>query len=709
MVFFQCFNCWRQTNCSAVSNRVCSPCRVCEDSEYETCGCGFYSDFCQTGNRVCFSYHLSDVLIAFEMYSPFTGLDAYFNQTFATLGSMVKASSVRVEVHASLTNQNTTDFEYQGQPGWSVLPSLMLYSFSVQLGGVYQVTRVQGLLERALFEVEDRMLHSSPARRRLLQLAGCQYDTYLHEFSWASLCVPCAYDPNPLATQDTPSSLMWTLAETPCSSNSARVCFGGYSSPLCVQRVGGATLGAISVLSDGFTACPDQQVGVIDPITSLPLCAAVLCTPGTTGDPGKCVGCRAGTAKATDGGLPCPPCPSGTYSPSHASTCTTCPAHSYSGASSSDCHCEAGYAGNSQGCVPCVRGSYSPGVLPSCIACPPGTHTPATGLSACPPCAAGSISNTTGASACSDCASGTYQSRPAQAFCLPCPSGTYSNLTSCLPCPAGMAGDGGFCLLCPEGEFNPSPGALACTRCPPARGPTRSHERCEACPLGQHSPNGTCLPCPIGSFTNATGQATCRACEAGSNSVSPGASVCAPCPTGSAGLHCGSCAAGSYATGVGQTACTLCRTGLFSTATGAGAYPCRTCPAGSYWASPSACTPCPEFTLSPPGAESVGECFASGGYYGTPGQPAQMCPANHFCSRGAMQPTPCPDGTSADSGASQCEAPWLSGAGVFVAWWNWAVVPVWAVLVLSCAGWFALRRRRHTPPPPRVIKTRMAF
>ena len=696
-------------NCSALSDRACSPCRACGDFEYEACGCGAYSAFCQSGNRVCFSYHLSDVLVSFELFSPFVGLGAYFNSTLATLGSMVRARSVVViRVDASPTNQSTTDFEYLGLPGWSVLPSLTRYSFTVQLGGVYQVTGLEGLLERALFEVEDRMLHSSPGRRRLLQLAGCDYDTYLHDFVWATLCVPCAYDPNPLATQDTPPLLMWTLTGMPCPLNSARVCFGGYSSPLCVQRVGGATLGAVVVTSDGFTACPGQQVGIVDPQTNQPLCAAVLCTPGTTGDPGYCVSCRAGAFKGLDGGLPCSPCPIGTYSPAHAAACTACPAHSISGASSSDCHCEAGYAGNSQGCAQCVRGSYSPGVLPSCIACPAGAHAPVTGLSACPPCAAGSVSNTLGASACSDCASGTYQNLPFQALCLPCPSGTYSNLTSCLPCPSGMAGTSGFCLLCPQGEFNPSPGATECTRCPPALGPTPSHERCEACRQGQHSPNGTCLPCHPGSYSSLTGQSECRPCEAGSNSPLPGASACPDCPAGSAGLHCAPCWPGSYATGTGQTACTPCRTGLFSGATGAAAYPCRTCPAGSYWADPSACTPCPEFTQSPPGAESVGECFAGGGYFGTPGQPARMCPTDHFCARGAMQPTPCPEGTSADSGASRCEAPWLPGTGAFIAWWNWAVVPVWAVMVLSCAGWFALRRRRHAPTPPQ-IRIRMHF
>ena len=48
------------------------------------------------------------------------------------------------------------------------------------------------------------------------------------------------------------------------------------------------------------------------------------------------------------------------------------------------------------------------------------------------------------------------------------------------------------------------------------------------------------------------------------------------------------------------------------------------CPGGADSATP---TPCPAHTTSPAGSSSPAACLAAPGYYGTPGQAAEICPA----------------------------------------------------------------------------------
>jgi hypothetical protein len=649
--------------CSRLADTECRVCRpACQPGEYEACACG--GQECENGNRVCWAYAAANLTVRFELLAAPDTPDSYFDGVLAALLSLARAAGLEVleRGEVSLLGNLTANF-----------------TFTIRLVAVYALpptARMDGLLERALYDMDQQQY---PLRRRLLQLEWCPADTYAHAFDFAPLCVPCAFDPNPLAQASTPPLLRWTLAESPCPAGSARVCFGGHMSPLCVQRVGGAALGAVTVESDGYLACPGQQVGALEPFTHQPICVAVLCTPGTTGDPGYCVPCSPGAFKAGDGGGPCVQCAPGTYSGAQAGGCTACPENTTSAQGASGCGCLPGYVPlGPGGCAGCGAGAFANAT--SCSACPPGAYSPGPALPACLLCAPGTFAPSPSSPVCAACEPGRFQPAAGGSACWSCANGTSPlNSVRCIPCQPGSYGLLGQCSSCTRG-VSPWAGATACSACPDGSGPNPNHTLCRSCPLGQTSPAGECVDCARDTLGVPGGG--CADCPPGTRS-DPGSVACAPCPPGTAGAHCLPCSAGAYQTGSGASSCQNCTRGLYSVQVGAVSRPCIPCARDTYWRGPSECAACPERTGAPPGAESADECLAVGGSYGAPGRAALPCPADFFCPSGAMAPAPCPPGASSNPGATQCSPPaWVlaqDGLG-----WEWLAVPVWCALVLCC-------------------------
>jgi hypothetical protein len=138
---------------------------------------------------------------------------------------------------------------------------------------------------------------------------------------------------------------------------------------------------------------------------------------------------------------------------------------------------------------------------------------------------------------------------------------------------------------------------------------------CRACPAGQvPGPDGACgLPvtpapttgCPAGYAPDA-GQA-CAPCPAGQYKSAADLSACLVCPAGTASNTTGSAAA-----------CPACPAGQIQTQQGRAA--CADCPADHFRETDSSasldtdCTPCPEFSASPPGTALEADCLCDAGY-----------------------------------------------------------------------------------------------
>ena len=166
-------------------------------------------------------------------------------------------------------------------------------------------------------------------------------------------------------------------------------------------------------------------------------------------------------------------------------------------------------------------------------------------------------------------------------------------------------------------------------------------------------------------------ETTCAACAAGSYSTANAASAAAVC------VHC---EAGRYGSGAGATGCDTCASGQYcplgsvaSAACAAGSY-CPnatlqlTTPAGAYSpAGATAPTPCRTYS---PYAMQVAFCLAGstadvsqcttcfGGYHGDCSL-CEPCPANEWCSLGAMNDCPLATNSpanSSDQNQCQCNA-----------------------------------------------------
>ncbi|XP_019605139.2 uncharacterized protein LOC109457001 [Rhinolophus sinicus] len=301
--------------------------------------------------------------------------------------------------------------------------------------------------------------------------------------------------------------------------------------------------------------------------------------------------------------------------------CQPCPAGwfcSRAGLSSPEATCEGGWF--------CPRASvsgHSPGHLcPTGHSCPPGSLEPLL----CPP--------------------GQYQDEPGQTLCKMCPAGKFCPFgtqgTGARPiwpvdCPAGY-----YCPLgtqtatqhpCPGGTFRERAGARStedCRPCPAGQfcsdsgaGKRFPDGLCSAgyyCPPGQTSATPTSFRCPQG-FYCPEGSPQPRACENGTFQPQEAKGSCEPCPPG---FYC-------EASGTGPTAGgpSLCLQGYF-------------CPPGSHSATAH---PCPRGTFGPrPGAAAELDCelCPAGMFCSSEGlsQPSGLCHSAHYCTAGAVSPTP---------------------------------------------------------------------
>jgi len=260
------------------------------------------------------------------------------------------------------------------------------------------------------------------------------------------------------------------------------------------------------------------------------------CPAGSTGEPGECTQCPAGTYKSDEG---------------HAA-CVACPAQSYSETPRTICRCNAGFSGPDGGV---------------CDACPAGKFKVQPGPVACTECQAGKYSASIAAvmDLCESCPAGTFstiEGAGERAACLLCGEGKYStslaasSATSCLDCMAGKysmvlgASSASTCSECSKGKYSSTSGAASpntCTDCAAGKFSTvlasQSSDNCQTCPTGKplsaagsDSANdcraasgpcakgftgtpGDCIKCEAGTFKSTEGSASCELCPPNSDSI----------------------------------------------------------------------------------------------------------------------------------------------------------------------------------------------
>jgi hypothetical protein len=164
--------------------------------------------------------------------------------------------------------------------------------------------------------------------------------------------------------------------------------------------------------------------------------------------------------------------------------------------------------------------------------------------------------------------------------------------------------------------------------------------------------------------------------------------------------YCRWCEPGTYQAeeSTKSEACTPCRRGMVSGEIGAkSASACRNCPPGGYAIGLASCAPCPLNTVSPGGAVGVVECTPLPGHYasGPAGTGATECPANYYCVEGTTAPTPCPEGTISPPGASVCTPGVRS-----IILYDWVFAAAWVALFSS--GVLGLGMYRHLLKAPRL-------
>ena len=711
--------------CAWDADTVCGACETCILGEYEACPCGSKGDLCPTGNRVCFAYPLQSWEIEVIWLSQYDSVclgNTYIPRFIQSIQIQLMAGEAGVASHTLelLEGEVITlsDGSMQGL-GVRVYPlfpnctvsqgGLYIHNITVYLHNIYaQLPNTDQafdtLFERAL-QFADAQFSVGKNRRRLLQYvsSNCPEDTYPYDYGGilSTLCIPCVDDPVITATEITPPALRWAITSHPCPNGFARTCFGGATQPVCVIRNGAAALLSSRAALTSIT-CPVQQLLVLEPTTLNPICIGAPCYPGTTGQPGQCIPCTQGTYKSTTGSLPCTDCPQDTYNPDTQAiddtACIPCPSNQSAPTASAACLCDPGYTGNS--CDPCIPGTFKLIPGPSvCRACPSGSYSQATGGVACDACATGTFSQEYGSTICTQCVIDSYQNRLGGSTCYQCGPGFISSeeRLGCIPCPAGTHESTGSCIAC---EANQVSGM--------------GQDACQVCPIGLGYLDGLCIPCPQGYAQNTLGtceecpvntyysDSTCSPCPSRTFTAASGQISCTPCAPGTHGDACQPCSPGTYSTGYAQTACLECKRGKYTQAYAASSEStCVNCVAGTYWQD-RLCKNCPENTESPPAATAVTECLAVQGSYALPGQPGSPCPQDTYCVRGAMQPSPCPTGSTSTPGSHACthaKQPILSRLLL----WDWIVPPIWGVMVLLGVGCVMRNRsllRRRLPVLP---------
>ena len=663
--------------CGVHEDAQCRPCTACTGREYTYSACN------ATGaDAVCYSLVGKNVTVDLAWFSS--------ANTSISLDSFL----VKLKLQTGAADILILDLNQ------SLASHVVETRLRLELQEVYMLYTSNALI----YSMASRALstYASNQSRRVLLQASCASDSYSHFFAWGIgwVCIPCLFDPIPGVTPYTVPYILWQPSSYSCPSNQVLECPGGAAARECVSS--GIQLGVLNITQVDALACPPQQV-----LDDSGLCVGVPCGPGSTGVPGFCAPCEAGSYKDTTGRDPCLPCPAGTYlgstGGSSLDACVECPQHSSGPAGSSalsSCLCGSGYtvavqcviSGQATTCTawycsPCAVGSYW--LRGVCTQCSPGSSSLYPASLSCAVCVPGQYTQTSGASSCFNCPPGYYQSLSRSTGCSACAVGTASSGValnrSCPACGYNEYSDDvarSSCYDCPRGGYS-SPGAPNCSQC--QAGHYVSPGNCSSCDIGTVGDGAVCLACVPGTYSIYRDQ-PCVACPTGEYTPGYGFSQCSSCPLGRAGVNCSTCGAGQYSPVLGSTGCLSCTAGMYSTSVGAGADPCAICPAGTYWSSPSLCKSCPGFTTSPPGSQIAGECIALSGYYFPHGtREALVCPAGSYCPTGTAKPLLCPVGTASGPGATAC-VPVAQAASA----WNW--VMLWAWLTAFVLGVFCISR-----------------
>uniref|UniRef100_A0A286XEQ6 Uncharacterized protein n=1 Tax=Cavia porcellus TaxID=10141 RepID=A0A286XEQ6_CAVPO len=308
--------------------------------------------------------------------------------------------------------------------------------------------------------------------------------------------------------------------------------------------------------------------------------------------------------------------------------CQPCPAGwfcSRAGLSSPEALCEGGWycpqasvSGHSPDTI-CPPGHWCPSGSPEPRPCPPGQYQDAHGQSFCKSCPAGKF-----------CPGGTKGQGARSVKPMDCPAGYY--------CPPGTQSPTQH--PCPTGTFRERPGALSAKDCRPCL----AGQFCADSGIGKRFPDG---PCSAGYY-----------CPPGQTSATPKSFRCPSgfyCPEGSPQPR--HCEKGTFQPQEAQSSCELCPAGFYCEASSTDLVSRRSgyfCPPGSHSATAH---PCPRGTFGPKRGATVEldcEPCPAGMFCSSEGlpQPSGLCHSGHYCTGGAMSPTPI---------KHQVEAPGFSG------------------------------------------------
>jgi len=636
------------SQCSLTNDTQYTPCRPCTLQEFEHCPCNSPSETCPSRNRICYSYPTWNVTSGWLFISQLnqSTLWNYIQNVMFFLQKETQCQSVGI---SSLKTTQIDQISYQYNLSLSIVN---LWKIPLQRNSIdnqYIIPDFTPLIEKSSYKAD---LIPRIARRSLLELPNfnCSSDYYLHYYDGLGYqCIPCVFDPVPgYVNTSNPGYIvnLWVYANNPCGVNQARICLGGSDLPICVTRQGAWNVTNTTSTVIQTTSCPIGSYLFIQ--SNIVICIPIPCAPGSTGQPGDCTLCDAGTYKSIIGPSSCIPCASGTYSTISGQTtvdlCLQCKDNSISPIGSNnpnDCSCIPGSYIFSDQCSLCVGGTYSSGINKAiCHTCESGTFS------------------LQGSTTCSICKRGYYSNLPKSTSCTSCPSHSFAN----------------------------GSGLTSCSTCNDGTGFTLQTYTCDDCMPGWYSGTGICLACDYGTFStgqNMNSSDTCVTCKPGMYAYTKGSSTCTLCIPGTYGLSCAKCFPGTYQTSYGGLDCTSCSKGTYSSGWGMSKdSDCQNCNGGTYWINSSACLHCPKNTISPPASIQLTDCSAAPGFYAFPGQEGILCPVNYYCPQGTTNPAVCDENTISLPGSSACFTPSTN-----VILFDWIVGICWLItfsLIVGC-------------------------
>lgn len=429
------------------------------------------------------------------------------------------------------------------------------------------------------------------------------------------------------------------------------------------------------------------------------------CNLGFAGEPGNvCIACEPGTFRENRSEYFCEVCPPHTYNVDYAANshamCVSCQADTESAAGSGSqlaCVCKSGFFSTLQfsdagtayyECTPCEEGKFQTSLNSSqcedCVAGKFSVTVGATSSDTCVDCALGSFAVNTGTTQCDLCAEGTWQNLAVPLHqtqpCDACPQhsshgvlGSY-NVHDCLCSPGfdkELLADVFVCELCKAGSFCPGNGTmlpcatnffselgvtLACTECAEfsqavIEGPLTSASSCVCLPGAEGSFHASCTPCNTGYFQsfdytydgshNVPGldlatHTECLPCSNATYQANTGASACTLCPNATvSGMH-----------SIDVVQC-ICEAGFYGPDGG----PCVECLENFYCPGGSLLLSCMLHAVSTVASTTIHDCRCLPGYYASlSGMACQKCPAGFYCEGGTHKQA-CPVNSSSLSGS----------------------------------------------------------